>query len=156
MTRIACDSVAHWWEKHGRADYPQATRLLPLCDGGGSNPSNSWLFKTDLQNLADRLGLEIRVAHYAPYCSKHNPIEHSVFPHITRACAGVVFSSVSLVRELIEKASTKTGLIVTADILDGAYEAGRTVTRDTCASLNIAYDSTLPSWNYSIHSRSAV
>ena len=84
-TQFACDSVAHWWEKHGRADYPQATRLLLLCDGGGSNPSNSWLFKSDLQNLADRL-------------------EHRVFPHITRACAGVVFSSVSLVRELIEKA----------------------------------------------------
>ena len=96
------------------------------------------------------------MAHYAPYCSKHNPIEHRVFPHITRACAGVVFSSVSLVRELIEKASTKTGLKVTADILDGAYEAGRTVTRDACASLNIEYDSTLPSWNYSIHPRSAV
>ncbi|HXI91345.1 MAG TPA: hypothetical protein VNO24_15110 [Blastocatellia bacterium] len=78
------------------------------------------------------------------------------FTHITRACAGVVFSSVSLVRELIEKASTKTGLKVTADILDGAYEAGRTVTRDACASLNIEYDSTLPSWNYSIHSRSAI
>jgi hypothetical protein len=103
-TQFACDSVAHWWEKNGRADYPQATRLLLLCDGGGSNPSNSWLFKSDLQNLADRLELEIRVAHYAPYCSKHNPIEHRVFPHITRACAGVVFSSVSLVRELIEKA----------------------------------------------------
>jgi hypothetical protein len=154
-TQFACDSVAHWWQKQGRADYPQATRLLLLCDGGGSNPSNSWLFKTDLQNLADRLGLEIRVAHYAPYCSKHNPIEHRVFPHITRACAGVVFSSVSLVRELIEKACTKTGLKVTADILDGVYDAGRTVTRHARASLNIEYDSTLPSWNYSIRSRSA-
>ncbi|WP_313068260.1 ISAzo13 family transposase [Paraburkholderia sp. LEh10] len=138
-TQFACDSVAHWWEKHGRADYPQAMRLLLLCDGGGSNPSNSWLFKSDLQNLADRLGLEIRVAHYAPYCSKHNPIEHRVFPYITRACAGVVFSSVSLVRELIEKTCTKTGLKVTADILDGVYEAGRTVTRHARASLNIGF-----------------
>jgi hypothetical protein len=135
-TQFACDSVAHWWEKHGRADYPQATRLLLLCDGGGSNPSNSWLFKSDLQNLADRL-------------------EHRVFPHITRACAGVVFSSVSLVRELIEKARTKSGLKVTADILDGVYEAGRTVTRHARASLNIEYDSALPSWNYSVRSRNA-
>jgi hypothetical protein len=90
------------------------------------------------------------VAHYAPYCSKHNPIEHRVFPHITRACAGVVFSSVSLVRELIEKACTKTGLKVTADILDGVYEAGRTATRHARDSLNIVHDSTLSSWNYRI------
>jgi hypothetical protein len=53
----------------------------------------------------------------------------------------------------IEKTLTKTGLKVTADILDGVYEAGRTVTRHVRASLNIAYDSTLPSWNYSIRSR---
>ena len=59
------------------------------------------------------------------------------------------------VRELVEKACTKTGLKVTADILDGVYEAGRTVTRHARASLNIEYDSTLPSWNYSIRPRSA-
>jgi hypothetical protein len=28
------------------------------------------LFKADLQGLANRLGLEIRVAHYPPYCSR--------------------------------------------------------------------------------------
>ncbi|UIF89177.1 hypothetical protein KAF44_28855, partial (plasmid) [Cupriavidus necator] len=116
----------------------------------------SWLFKADLQDLADRLGLEIRVAHYA-HILLRNIIRSSTacFQHITRACAGVVFSSVSLVRELIEKACTKTGLKVTADILDGVYEAGRTVTRCVRASLNIEYDSTLPAWNYSIRSRNA-
>jgi len=30
----------------------------------------------------DRLGIEIRVAHYPPYCSKYNPIEHRMFPHV--------------------------------------------------------------------------
>ncbi|MFT0175012.1 hypothetical protein ACLKMY_40140 [Paraburkholderia mimosarum] len=36
------------------------------------------------------------------------------------------------------------------------YEAGRTVTRHARASLNVEYDSALPSWNYSIRSRNAV
>jgi hypothetical protein len=40
------------------------------------------LFKEDLQKLANRLGIEIRVAHYPPYCSKFNPIEHRLFPHL--------------------------------------------------------------------------
>jgi hypothetical protein len=72
--------VALWWEQAGRAAYPQATRLLVLGDGGGRNSATQYLFKEDLQGLANRLGLEIRVAHYPPYCSKHNPIEHRVFP----------------------------------------------------------------------------
>jgi len=75
--------------------------LLLLCDGGGSNPSNSLLFKQDLQGLANRIGLQIRVAHFPPYCSKHNPIEHRVFSHVTRACEGVVFTSLSLVKQLV-------------------------------------------------------
>ncbi len=50
--------------------YPHARRLLLLCDGGGSNAANRQVFKEALQALAERLGLEIRVAHYPPYCSK--------------------------------------------------------------------------------------
>jgi hypothetical protein len=73
---FCCDSIALWWEQHGKAAYPQAKRLLILCDGGGSNSATHYIFKEDLQRLANRLGLELRVAHYPPYCSKHNPIEH--------------------------------------------------------------------------------
>jgi hypothetical protein len=69
--------------------------LLILCDGGGSNPAGSPLFQQDLQTLANRMGMVLRVAHYPPYCSKHNPIEHRVFPHVTRACEGVVFQLVA-------------------------------------------------------------
>ena len=56
--------------QHGVNNYPQARRLLPLCDGGGRNASNRHVFKEALQKLADRLGLEIRIAHYPPYCSR--------------------------------------------------------------------------------------
>ncbi len=73
-SELCCDSVALWWEQAGRAAHPQAKRLLVLGDGGGSNSATHYLFKEDLQGLANRLGLEIRVAHYPPYCSKHNPI----------------------------------------------------------------------------------
>lgn len=52
--------------------------------------------KEALQALANTLGLEIRVAHSPPYCSKHNPIEHRLFSHITRTCLGVVFHSVNI------------------------------------------------------------
>jgi hypothetical protein len=79
------------------------------CDGGGSNASSRHVFKEALQTLADRLGLDIRIAHYPPYCSKHNPIEHRLFPHITRACRGVVFHSAAITKQFMEKAKTTTG-----------------------------------------------
>jgi hypothetical protein len=69
--------------------------LLLLCDGGGSNASRRYVFKYHLEPLANRLGLEIRVAHYPPYCSKYNPIEHQFFPHVTQACQGLLLTYVA-------------------------------------------------------------
>lgn len=149
-TEFACDSVAHWWDVVGRHDHPQAAQLLILCDGGGSNPAGSALFQQDLQALANRMGLALRVAHYPSYCSKYNPIEHRVFPHITRACEGVVFESVPLVKQLIERARTCTGLRVTVDILNQVYETGRKAADHLKATINIVWDTLLPKWNYTI------
>jgi hypothetical protein len=42
------------------------------------------VFKEALEKLTDRLQMTIRVAHYPPYCSKYNPIEHRLFCHLTR------------------------------------------------------------------------
>jgi hypothetical protein len=149
-TEFACDSVARWWSLHGRRDHPHARQLLILCDGGGSNPSRSTLFQQDLQSLANAINLEIRIAHFPPYCSKHNPIEHRVFPHVTRACEGVVFQSASLVKQLIERTKTSTGLHVTVDILDRVYETGRKITQDMKSSLRVVTDAFLPVWNYAV------
>ena len=108
------------------------------------------MFQQDLQTLANRTGLELRLAHYPPYCSKHNPIEHLVFPHVTRACEGVVFDSVSLVKQLIERTQTRAGLRVTVDILDKVYETGRKAADHLRANLRIVADAFLPKWNYTI------
>nr|WP_236631654.1 ISAzo13 family transposase [Endozoicomonas numazuensis] len=88
-TEFACESIELWWNEQGRMDYPAQDELLILCDGGGSNSATTYIFKEDLQALSNRLGLKIRIAHYPPYCSKYNPIEHRLFPHVTRACKGV-------------------------------------------------------------------
>ena len=96
-----------------------------LCDGGGSNSATMYLFKEDLQKLASRLGIEIRVAHYPPYCSKYNPIEHRLFPHLTRACRGVIFHTLETVRYYMAKAETTTGMRVKVSILDKVYATGR-------------------------------
>jgi hypothetical protein len=147
-SEFACDSIEWWWESRGQTLYPRATSILLLCDGGGSNSANQYLFKEDLQRLVDRIGIEIRVAHYPPYASKYNPIEHRLFPHLTRACQGVIFHTVELVKGLMEKAKTSTGLEVTVDILDKVYQTGRKYAADFKETMKIVFDEVLPKWNY--------
>lgn len=147
-SQFACESIERWWRQEGHKQYPQATKLLLLCDGGGSNSANRYVFKEELQKLADRLVLDIRVAHYPPYCSKYNPIEHRLFPHVTRACQGVVFHTVQLVKGLMEKTKTSTGLQVTVDIIDKVYEVGRKCAKGFKQNMKIVFDSFLPKWNY--------
>lgn len=147
---FACDSFRLWWTTYGRHLYPNATAILILCDGGGSNSARHHLFKQDLQALADELGIEIRIAHYPPYCSKYNPIEHRLFPHVTRACQGVIFTSVELVKELMEKTNTSTGLKAFVHIIDKVYETGRKVAADFKETMRIVFDDFLPQWNYRV------
>ena len=97
-----------WWETYGKIEYPDATKLLILCDGGGSNGCRHYVFKEAVQKLADKIGITVRIAHYPAYCSKYNPIEHRLFPHVTKALSGVVLDSVQTVKKLIEtRAKTK-------------------------------------------------
>ncbi|MFO0842101.1 MAG: ISAzo13 family transposase [Gemmataceae bacterium] len=145
---LCCDGIALWWQEHGKAAYPNARRLLILCDGGGSNSATQYLFKEDLQRLADRLGLGLRVAHYPPYCSRHNPIEHRVFPHVTRACRGVIFHTVEVAKQFIERAKTNTGLRVTVSLLDKVYATGWKVAEGFKDAMKILFDDHLPKWNY--------
>ncbi len=149
-SEFACDCLEDWWLRFGRAQYPQATSWLLLCDGGGSNSARTYLFKMDLQALVNRLGITVRVAHYPPYCSKYNPIEHRLFPHLTRACQGVIFTSVGLVQQLMAKARTRTGLRVVADVLAKVYQTGRRVSDAVKQALHLVRDALLPNWNYRI------
>ena len=107
-----------------------------------------YLFKYDLQELVNDIGVEIRVAHYPSYCSKYNPIERRFFPHVGRACQGLLFDSLETVVGLMRKASTSTGLKTTVNVIRRIYETGRQVATDFKASLPILFDNLLPKWNY--------
>jgi len=90
----------------------------------------------------------MRVAHYPPYCAKDNPIEPRVFPHITRACQGVIVHTVDIAQHFIERTKTTTGLGVTVRILDKGYETGRKYAADFTQNMKIIFDDHLPKWNY--------
>ena len=147
-SEFACESFKNWWNNHGKATYPNANSILAKCDGGGSNNANHYIFKEDLQKLVNEIGIEIRIAHYPPYTSKYNPIEHRLFPHITRAGQGVIFTSLELVKALVEKTQTKTGLSVAVNILNKVYQTGRKVANNFKNTMQIVFDEYLPKWNY--------
>ncbi len=147
-SEFACDSIRHWWNHYGKMQYPNANSILMLMDGGGSNSSRHYIFKQDLQAVADEIGVEMRVAHFPPYTSKWNPIEHRVFPHITRSLQGVVLKTHQLMKELIEKTTTKSGLKVVACIFNKVYETGRKVATGFKESMRIVFDKNLRVWNY--------
>ena len=121
-----------------------ATSILLLCDGGGSNSANHFIFKEDLQKLVERIGVEIRIAHYPPYTSKYNPIEHRLFPPVTRACQGVVFDSLQTVEKWMAKTQTHKGL----KVVDKLYLTGCKYAESFKANIPIIFDCHLPKWNY--------
>lgn len=147
-SEFACDSIFQWWIAQGRDAYQRANELLLFCDGGGSNSASQYLFKEDLQKLADRMGIAIRVAHYPPYCSKYNPIEHRLFPHVTRACQGIILECVEQAQYYMSKATTQTGLKVVVNILDKVYETGRKVAEGFRETMKLVFDEVLPKFNY--------
>lgn len=147
-SQFACDSLRWYWNRIGKRCYSHATSILLLCDCGGSNAANQYLFKHDLQELVNAIGLEIRVAHYPSYCSKYNPIERRFFPHVGRACRGVLFDTLDTVVRLMRKASTTTGLKTTVNVIRRVYETGRQVATEFRNALPILFDELLPKWNY--------
>lgn len=147
-TQFACDSFRWYWKRIGQQCYPAATSLLWLCDCGGSNSAQKYLFKQDLQALVNDLGVEIRIAHFPSYCSKYNPIERRFFPHVGRACQGLLFDSLETVLRLMRTASTSTGLKTTVNVIRRVYEIGREATQEFKDNVTLFFDNLLPKWNY--------
>ena len=109
------------------------------------SPASRFMVRKLLKKLSNQPGMEIRIP---PYCSKHNPIEHRLFPHITRVCQGVVFHSLAIAKQFMAKAKTTTGLKVTVDILTGLYVTGKKCAMDFIENRRIIFDDYLPRWNY--------
>jgi hypothetical protein len=133
----------------------RAKKILVLCDGGGSDSVTRYVFKEELQEPANQLGVEIRVAHYPPRCSKYNPIEHRLFPHAMQAFREVIFRTLETARYYMAKTSTQAGLTAAVEILEKVYETVRKCVQGFKESTTLAFHKVLPRWNYrAIPSRS--
>lgn len=121
-----------------------------VCDSGGANSYRHHIFKSKVQKLVNEINIPLKIVHYPPYTSKWNPIEHRVFPHVTRTLAGVPLNTVDEAINRIESAKTKTGLTVTANVIQKTYETGKKAAKDFMKNLKIKFGESVPKLNYTI------
>ena len=141
--KFAAETIRRWWRKMGVKRFPNAKKLLITADGGGSNGSRCRLWKVALQDLADKLGLELGVCHFPPGTSKWNKIEHRLFCHITQNWRGKPLVNHEVIVNLIANTTTQTGLTIQAELDTQRYETGITVS-DTEVGGPPHQDSSLP------------
>ena len=151
---FAVESIRRWWRWMGRRSYPQATRLLITADSGGSNGARVRLWKWELQQLADEIGLEIAVCHFPPGTSKWNKIEHRLFSFISQNWRGKPLSSHQVIIDLIAATTTTTGLTVKSKIDTNIYEPGLRVSDQQMAELQLRKEKFHGDWNYKLLPRS--
>ena len=151
-SEFVCDNIRHYWTQILQHKYTHSDTILLLCDGGGSNASAHYIGKQDLVKLAKSLKINILVAHYPPYCSKWNPIEHRLFSQITHTWSGTPLLNIEFVKELTNKTITRTGLKVITTINNKQYLTKREVNPEFKENIKqyIQFDDKTPKWNYLI------
>jgi hypothetical protein len=147
---FAVESISQWWEILGKNTFPDASRLYITCDGGGSNGSRVRMWKYQLQQLADRIGLDIYVSHFPPGTSKWNKIEHRLFSYISKSWQGKPLIDVNMAVKLISSTTTKTGLQVICKADYNKYELKRTVSDEELDKIRLLRLGNNGEWNYRI------
>ena len=144
------DNLLWWWDNFGIHQYPNANCILILCDSGGANSHRHHIFKKEMLDLAQTIGLDIIICHYPPYASKWNPIEHRLFCHVHHAIQGVIFSDYNLVKELFSKTTTKNGLKVIVRLNFKEYKIGIKTSADEVDYHKIQFNKVVPHLSYRI------
>lgn len=149
---FVCDNLENVWCEHLQWQYPNTDTICILCDGGGSNACSHHVVKQSLLKLSARLGLNIIMLHYPPYCSKYNPIEHRMFGPISRSWSGAPLLTLEDAKVRAENTVTRKGLSIIATINQRTYETKRPIedSYESEKSRRIIFDDSLPRWNYMI------
>lgn len=147
---FAVESIRRWWQTMGTANYPDAEQLVITADGGGSNGSRVRLWKTQLQDFCNEIGIPIVVSHFPPGTSKWNKIEHRLFSFISMNWRGKPLVSYETIVNLISSTTTKAGLKVKAGIDYNEYQKGIKVTEAQMRMLDISRNEFHGEWNYTL------
>jgi hypothetical protein len=124
--------------------------LFITADAGGSNGYRARVWKAELQRLADKLGLSIRVSHFPPGTSKWNKIEHRLFSFISINWRGRPLRTHAIVVNLIANTTNRGGLVVRAQLDRRKYPTGKKISAKEFLAIKIEKDEFHGEWNYVI------
>ena len=144
-----------WWLEMGKSVYPNATRLLVMADGGGSNGSRNRLWKIELQKLSNEMGIEIHICHFPPGTSKWNKIEHRMFSYISKNWRGRPLQDLATIVNLIGATTTTKGLKINCALDTCPYPSGIKIPDKDFAAISISRNDSHGEWNYSISPRNS-
>ena len=147
---FAVGTIRTWWKKMGKPAYHEASNLLIIADGGGSNGSRLRLWKWELQKLADRTGMSISVCHLPPGTSKWNKIEHRLFSFISQNWRGKTLLTHATIVNMISNTTTESGLKVRCELDRHSYQTKIKVSDEQMSKINIKPDDFHGDWNYTI------
>jgi hypothetical protein len=150
---FAVTSIEAWWAQVGSKRYLKAREIFITADAGGSNSYRSHVWKHQLQRVADKLGMSIRVSHFPPGTSKWNKVEHRLFSFISINWRGRPLRTYETVINLIGNTSNRGGLVVRARLDRRRYPTGKKVSKRELRALTIEPDDFHGEWNYVIKPR---
>jgi hypothetical protein len=150
---FAVTSIAAWWKQVGSKRYPEARELFITADAGGSNGHRSHVWKYELQRLADKLDIAIRVSHFPPGTSKWNKVEHRLFSFISINWRGRPLRTFETIVNLIANTTNRGGLVVRARLDRRRYPTGKKIPKKEFRAINIEENSFHGDWNYVIRPR---
>ena len=150
---FAVTSIEAWWKQVGSKRYPDARELFITADAGGSNGYRLHVWKAELQRLADKLDMAIRVSHFPPGTSKWNKVEHRLFSFISINWRGRPLRTYETVVNLIANTTNRGGLVVRARLDKRRYRTGKKIPKKEFATINIERDRWHGDWNYVIRPR---
>jgi hypothetical protein len=108
------------------------------------------MWKYQLQQFADRMGLEIEVPHFPTGTSKWNKIEHRLFCYISKIWQGNPLVDVQTAVDLNGSTHTNTGLKVVCVRDDTEYALKKKVPDEEFEAFAIDKIPPFESWNYTI------
>ena len=150
-SEFAMMSILHWWLHIGKANFPNAKRIMITCDCGGSNRAKGQLWKEQLYLFSLVTGLKVYVSHFPTGCSKWNKVEHRLFAYISKNWQGQPLVDIQTCVNLISNTTTTTGLKVVCRVDYSKYKLNNQYfSKRRFSTLPIEPNGDLGKWNYII------
>jgi hypothetical protein len=126
------DRLAQWWEAV-RDRFAHITTLVLNLDNGPENHSHRTQFVARLVQFATDYGVTVRLAHYPPYPSKHNPVERC-WGILEQHWNGTLLDALDTVLQFAATMTWK-GVRPSVALVTTTYERGVTLTKEAMAAV---------------------